>query len=95
MVQNRAQKEAQEEIGKSVKTNNTTMFLLDFCCPSGSNIEGKIKKIGSKTIRNWSALPKAIFEGFWSILKAILGAKMEPKSKKNGIKNKSDFKTKL
>ena len=46
-------------------------------------------------LRNWSAVSKAIFEGFLLIFEAILGPKMEPKSKKNGIKNKSDFMTKL
>ena len=52
-------------------------------------------KMSVKMLRNWSAVSKAIFKGFWSIFEAILGPKMEPTSKKNGIKNKSDSKTKL
>ena len=46
-------------------------------------------------LRNCCALSNVIFLGFWSVFEAILGPKMEPKSKKNAIKNKSDFKTKL
>ena len=72
------------------------MVLARFLLHQG--IENRRKNqatIGSKTIRNWGALSKAILKGFWSIFDAILGPKMEPTSKKNGIKNKSDFKTKL
>ena len=46
-------------------------------------------------LRNWSAPSKVILKGFWSIFEAILVPKMEAKSKKNGIKNKCDFMTKL
>ena len=65
MVQNRSQKEAQEENGKSVKTNNTTRFQLDFCCPRRSKIEGRIKK---NLFENASEL-ECTFEGiFFRIL---------------------------
>ena len=36
-----------------------------------------------------------IFKGFWSILGAILEAKIDQKTEKNEIENKSDFKTML
>ena len=65
MIQNRSQKEAQEENGKSVKTNNTTRFQLGFCCPRESKIDGKIDK---KWIANASKL-ECTFEGdFLTIL---------------------------
>ena len=39
------------------------------------------------------SISEVIFKGFWSILGAILEAKIDQKTEKNEIKNKSDFKT--
>ena len=41
---NRAQKERQDENGKSVKTNNTPWLQPGFYLRGGSKIEGKIDK---------------------------------------------------
>ena len=40
-----------------------------------------------------SSISEVIFKGFWSILEAILEAKIDQKTEKNEIENKSDFKT--
>ena len=66
-----------------------------FAFPRCRKSKEKLIKIGSQRLRSWSALSKLIFKGFSWILGVILAPKMEPKSKKKGIKNKSDFKTKL
>ena len=48
-------------------------------------------KIGSKIESKCGAISNTTFKGFLWILGVILAPKMEPKSKKNGIENKSDF----
>ena len=52
-------------------------------------------KIDPQYHKFWDTLLGSILNGLGEDLGAILGAKMGPKSKKNGIKNKSDFMTKL
>ena len=47
----------------------------------------------SKFDQKSGSILEAFFSVFWTILGAILEAKIDQKTKKNEIKNKSDFKT--
>ena len=95
MVQNRLQKGAEVKNSKSVKTINPPSFLVHFWYPRGS----KIQQISLKSGVENELKIKCDFEvDFCRILEdfgAILGPKIDPKWKKNGIKKQSDFKTKL
>ena len=58
MVQNRSQKRAQRKNEKSMKTNNSPTFWLDFGCLRGWKIEEEIEQ---KSVENDSK-PKGNFE---------------------------------
>ena len=50
-------------------------------------------KIDQKTESSWEGILASVFDGFWWVLGAKLGGKMEPKSSQKGI-NKNDEKMK-
>ena len=85
MVQNRSQNRARRKNTKSMKTNNTPSFLLDFGCLRGSKIEEKTNKRVSKTIQNRRVISKRFFKGFLS----IFGPFWEPRSTQNRRKSES------
>ena len=91
MVQNRLQKGAEVKNSKSVKTINPPSFLVHFWYPRGS----KIQQISLKSGVENELKIKCDFEvDFCRILEdfgAILGPKIDPKWKKNGIKKKQRF----
>ena len=74
-----------------MKTNNSPSFWLDCWCLRGSQIEEQMKQKGvendSKSKGNFKADFQRIFNDFGS----VLGATIDPKSMKKGIKNKTDF----
>ena len=86
MLQNRHQKGAEGKNNKSMKSINPRTFLVYFRYPWGSKIQQKYLKSGVenelKIKCDFESDVYRIFEDFG----AILGPKIDPKWKKNGIK---------
>ena len=95
MVQNRIQKRAEVKNSKSVKTINPPTFLVHFWYPRGSKIQQISLKSGVENELKIKCDFELDFCRIWEDFGAILGPKIDPKWKKNGIKKQSDFKTKL
>ena len=75
------------------KTYKNLMFLKVFWGSAGTEFAKKPSKNQWKNKLKSRSISEVIFNGFWSILGAILEAKIDQKTKKNEIQNKSDFRT--
>ena len=95
MPQNRLQKGAEVKNSKSVKTINPPSFLVHFWYPRGSKIQQISLKSGVENELKIKCDFEVDFCRIWEDFGAILGPKIDPKWKKNGIKKHSDFQTKL
>ena len=86
-------KTSRRKIPKMWKTCKNLMFFKVFWGSAGTEFAKKQSKNRWKNKLKSRSISEVIFKGFWSILGAILEAKIDQKTKKNVIKNKSDFKT--
>ena len=95
MVQNRLQKGAEVKNSKSVKTINPPSFLVHFSYPRGSKIQQISLKSGVENELKIKCDFEVDFCRIFEDFGGILGPKIDPKWKKNGIEKHNDFKTKL
>ena len=87
------EKTSRRKIPKMWKTYKNLRFWKVFWGSAGTKFFKKRSKNLWKIWLKSKSILEAIFSTFWSILGAILEAKIDQKTKKNDIKNKSDFKT--
>ena len=95
MYQNRLQKKAKRKNTKSVKTNDPPSFLLDFSKLRESKNQENLVKDALENDLKFKCDSELDFSRILVDFGAILGAKIGPKWKKNVIKKRCDFKTKL
>ena len=84
----------EENTRKSKNEQPSSVFACFFNVCGGQFFIKNRSKIGSKVDQTNDAQNDRFWERFWIDFGAILGVKNAPKSIKNGIKNKSDFKPK-
>ena len=95
MYQNRLQKKAKRKNTESVNTNNPPSFLLDVSKLWKSKNQENLVKNALENDLKLKCDSELDFFRILVDLGAILGAKIGPKWKKNEIKKRCDFKTKL
>ena len=95
MYQNRLQKKANRKNTKSVKTSNPPSFLLHFSKLRKSKNQENLVKNAFENDLKFKCDSDLDFLRILEDFGAILGAKIGPKWKKNEIKKRCDFKTKL
>ena len=95
MVENWFNKHAEVKKKESVKTNNSPSLLLYLSCWIGSKIDEQTVKTSAENESEFKCGFEVDFLMIFLDFRSILGAKMQTKLEKNGIKKHEDFQMKM